>query len=44
MASMADFLVHGMLDNSYFLIDLAVVFWLTFGLAEVMEKECQTTG
>ena len=44
MASMADFLVHGMLDNSYFLIDLAVVFWLTFGLAEVMEKECQITG
>lgn len=39
MASMADFLVHGMLDNSYFLIDLAVVFWLTYGLMEVMEKE-----
>ncbi len=41
MASMADFLVHGMLDNSYFLVDLAVVFWLTFGLMEVMEKETQ---
>lgn len=39
MASMADFLVHGLLDNSYFLIDLAMVFWLTYGLLEVMEKE-----
>lgn len=39
MASMADFLAHGLLDNSYFLIDLAVVFWLTYGLMEVMEKE-----
>ncbi|TAK30224.1 MAG: hypothetical protein EPO21_19675 [Chloroflexota bacterium] len=32
MASMADFLVHGLVDNSYFLIDLAYVFWLTIGL------------
>lgn len=32
MASMADFLVHGFVDNSYFLIDLAYVFWLTTGL------------
>jgi O-antigen ligase len=29
MGSMADFLAHGLVDNSYFLIDLAVVFMLT---------------
>ena len=26
--SMADLLVHGFIDNSYFLVDLAFVFWL----------------
>ena len=36
MASMADFLAHGLVDNSYFLIDLAFVFWLTIGLLAVM--------
>lgn len=44
MASMADFLVHGLLDNSYFLIDLAIVFWLTYGLLEVIEKETAPGG
>ncbi len=44
MASMADFLVHGLLDNSYFLLDLAILFWLTFGLLEVMEKETAPRG
>lgn len=39
MGSMADFLVHGLLDNSFFLIDLAVVFWFTYGLLEVIQKE-----
>lgn len=42
MASMADFLVHGLLDNSYFLIDLAVVFWFTYGLMEVIGKEAES--
>ncbi len=32
MASMVDFLAHGMIDNSYFLVDLAFVFFLTLGL------------
>lgn len=32
MASMVDFLGHGLIDNSFFLIDLAVVFWLTYSL------------
>ncbi|MGI9149477.1 MAG: O-antigen ligase family protein, partial [Chloroflexota bacterium] len=30
--SMADLLVHGFIDNSYFLVDLAFVFWLTLAL------------
>lgn len=32
LASMVDFLVHGLFDNSYFLIDLALVFWVSFFL------------
>ena len=29
---MADLLVHGAIDNSYFLVDLAFVFWLCLAL------------
>ncbi len=32
MGSMADFIAHGLIDNSYFVIDLAYVFWLTLAL------------
>jgi O-antigen ligase len=32
MASMVDFLAHGLIDNSYFLVDLAFVFFLTLGI------------
>jgi O-antigen ligase len=32
MAAMAAGLVHGLVDNSYFLPDLAVIFWLLCGL------------
>jgi len=38
MASMVDFLAHGMLDNSYFLVDLAYVFALTAGLVVAMDR------
>lgn len=38
IASMLDFLVHGMVDNSYFLMDLALVFWLSCGLLNVMRR------
>lgn len=38
MASMVDFLVHGLIDNSLFLVDLALVFWLTFGLIRALES------
>ncbi len=33
MASMADFLAHGMVDAAYFVIDLAFVFFLSLALA-----------
>jgi len=37
MASMVDFLAHGLVDNSYFLVDLAFIFCLTLGLVRRME-------
>jgi len=40
-ASMVDFLVHGLIDNSYFLIDLAFLFWLTAALAAVARQALQ---
>lgn len=33
--SLVDFVVHGLIDNSYFLPDLAVVFWFTLAALEV---------
>jgi O-antigen ligase len=35
LAGMVDFLVHGMVDNSYFLMDLAMIFWLSCGLLQL---------
>jgi O-antigen ligase len=32
LGSLVDFLVHGSLDNSYFLPDLALIFWLTIAV------------
>jgi len=37
MASMVDFIAHGLVDNSYFLVDLAFIFCLTLGLVRRME-------
>jgi O-antigen ligase len=37
MGSMAIFLSHGLVDNSYFLVDLAFVFFLTMGLVQGIE-------
>jgi len=39
MASMVDFLAHGLIDNSYFLMDLAFVFCLTLGVIEGLSEE-----
>lgn len=37
MASMVAFLAHGLIDNSYFLVDLAFVFCLTIGIVASVE-------
>jgi O-antigen ligase len=34
IGAMADMLVHGFIDNSYFLVDLAFLFWLCLALSE----------
>ncbi|HEY3062077.1 MAG TPA: O-antigen ligase family protein [Chloroflexota bacterium] len=34
LGAMADMLTHGLIDNSYFLVDLAFLFWLTLALGE----------
>ncbi len=34
-ASMSDFLLHGLVDNSYFLMDLAMIFWMCCGLLQL---------
>ena len=38
MASMVSFLAHGLVDASYFLIDLAFVFFLTLGLVQWLAR------
>ena len=36
VGSMTDFVAHGLVDNSYFLPDMAIVFWLTLAVAACM--------
>ncbi|MCW5879427.1 MAG: O-antigen ligase family protein [Anaerolineae bacterium] len=38
MASMVNFLAHGLLDNSFFLVDLAFIFMLTVGTVRHMRR------
>jgi len=38
IGSMAVFLGHGLVDNSYFLVDLAFIFFLTFGLVQHLSE------
>jgi O-antigen ligase len=44
MGTMLAFLVHGLIDNSYFLIDLAFYFWMTVALLEVTSRETAWTS
>ncbi|HVO41665.1 MAG TPA: O-antigen ligase family protein, partial [Aggregatilineales bacterium] len=45
MGSMADFLAHGLIDNSFFVIDLAYVFCFTLALVvKIRDYEEGTTG
>jgi O-antigen ligase len=46
MGSMINFLAHGLVDASYFLIDLAFVFFLTLGIIEwlAVNDDCSYTA
>jgi O-antigen ligase len=39
VASMGGLLVHGSLDNSYFLVDLAILFWLHLAVIVIATRE-----
>ncbi len=39
LGSMVDFIVHGLVDNSFFVIDLAIVFCLSFAMLEILRNE-----
>lgn len=39
--SMVDFLVHGLFDNSYFVMDLAIIFCLSFAMLAILRREAQ---
>jgi hypothetical protein len=41
--SMVDFAAHGLVDNSYFLIDLAIIFCVEVALLEVLRREIKAT-
>jgi O-antigen ligase len=36
IAALTDAVVHGLLDNSYFVMDLALVFWLSCALLQIL--------
>ncbi|HUX88886.1 MAG TPA: O-antigen ligase family protein [Chloroflexota bacterium] len=39
IGAMIDIVVHGLVDNSFFLPDLAVLFWLMFAIVGVLQRE-----
>ena len=43
LGSMADLVVHGAIDNSYFLVDLAFVFWITLAVVDVRQRRIPPT-
>jgi O-antigen ligase len=44
MGAMMAALVHGMVDNSYFLVDLSLIFWLLLAGAQAMAQNPATAG
>ncbi len=44
LASMTDYVVHGLLDMAYFTMDLALSFWLTVGLVVILGRLKQVTA
>jgi O-antigen ligase len=43
LGAVADMLVHGFIDNSYFLVDLAFVFWLALSLVDSKSRDIDAT-
>lgn len=41
MGGMADFIAHGMVDEVYFVIDLAFIFFMTLGLIHQLSEQAQ---
>ena len=39
LGSMTDFAVHGLVDNSYFMVDLAILCCLSFGMLEILRRQ-----
>ena len=39
LGSMTDFAVHGMVDNSFFMVDLAIICCLSFAMLEILRRE-----
>lgn len=42
VGSLVDFVVHGLIDNSYFLPDLALIFWLTLAVLATLAHQAST--
>jgi O-antigen ligase len=42
--SMTDFLIHGLVDNSYFLADMALIFWLTVAIGAALSYRGSPRG
>jgi hypothetical protein len=44
LMAMLAFAVHGQVDNSYFLPDLAVLFWMCFGVVALWQRDATDRG
>ncbi len=44
LASMTDFVVHGAIDNSYFLVDMAFIFWLTIAVGNRLALRSESSS
>jgi O-antigen ligase len=38
IAAMTDFFVHGLVDNSYFLMDLSLIFWMSCAMVQLLRR------
>ncbi len=44
LASMTNFFVHGLVDNSYFLMDLALIFWMSCAMVQLLRTRLGIRG